>query len=113
MFYRWFRLQFPVIYLGETRVAEDKRKALYEAFAFLEAFLAAGDWVAGTAEPSLADLFVAASVSSIVYVGADLSAYPRIAAWYERCKRLKGWAENEAGAKAFAERVTSKLTEKF
>lgn len=123
------------MYLGETRVSDEKRKSLQEAFGFLETFLADGDYVAGTAEPTLADVFVLASLTSIVvsencralslqrfseslqyllhlnkqHAGADLSGYPKISAWYERCRTLPGFDENEEGAKVFGARVKSKL----
>lgn len=61
-----FCMQFPIIYQGETRIADDKRTALYEAFALLETFLADGPYVAGTAQPTLADIYAMATMSSIV-----------------------------------------------
>lgn len=48
------------------------------------------------------------------YVGASITKYPNIERWYNQCRTdVKGFQENEEGAKFFAERVTSKLEEQF
>jgi glutathione S-transferase len=52
-----------------------------------------------------------ASFSTIYHAGIDISDYPNIAAWYEKCADLPGFEENERGAKLFAEYLKSKLTE--
>jgi glutathione S-transferase len=46
-------------------------------------------------------------------IGVDISPYPGLAAWYENCKSLPGFEENQAGAKIFAERVLKNLVDKF
>lgn len=61
-----FETQFPILFLGETKIPDDKRAALVEAFGFLNTFLEGSEWLAGGAEPSLADIFAAASLSSVI-----------------------------------------------
>lgn len=58
--------QFPVIFLGETKIGDDKRKSLHEAFNWLNDFLANGSYVAGGQAPTVADIFTLASISSVV-----------------------------------------------
>lgn len=40
-------------------------------------------------------------------LGADLTKYPNIISWYERCKELPSCAESLEGAKVFADKVKS------
>ena len=48
------------------------------------------------------------------HVGASITKYPNIERWYNQCRTdVKGFQENEQGAKFFAERVTTKLEEQF
>ena len=47
-------------------------------------------------------------------MGASITKYPNIERWYNQCRTdVKGFQENEQGAKFFAERVTTKLEEQF
>lgn len=43
----------------------------------------------------------------------DLTKYTKLCAWYENCKALKGWEENDDGAKFFGDIIKSKLQESF
>lgn len=54
-----------MIYLGETKIAEEKRNQVYEAFGFLEQFLDGRKWFCGN-NMTIADLSILASVSSII-----------------------------------------------
>jgi len=103
---------FPIIYLGETTIPDDKRKALFEAFDWLNGFLQGNDYIAGPTV-TVADLFAVSSMLSIVSAGCDIGAYKNIVAWLDRCKTLPGYDENVEGAKVFGQRVTSRLTDKF
>lgn len=46
-------------------------------------------------------------------LGANLSNYPNVIAWYERCKDLPGSAENIEGAKMFADKVNGILKDRL
>lgn len=50
-------------------------------------------------------------ISYFQALGADLSEYPKLNAWYERCSNLPGASDNERGSKLIAERVKSLLDE--
>uniref|UniRef100_A0A0K8TTV1 Putative glutathione s-transferase n=1 Tax=Tabanus bromius TaxID=304241 RepID=A0A0K8TTV1_TABBR len=103
---------FPVLFLGETTISEEKTKQLYEAFNWLDGFLQSTKWVAGD-EVTIADLSILASLASIVNVGADISKYHNLAKWYKMCETLPGFEENQKGAKVFGDAVKSKLTSGF
>lgn len=98
--------------MGETKISEEKRKQLTEAFEFLEKFLENCEWFAGDSL-TLADLAILSSMSSIVHVGADLSKFKKLNSWYEKCKNLPGFQENDEGAKIFGLKVKGNLTEKL
>lgn len=59
-------LKFPVIFLGETKITDDKRASLVQAFEFMNQFLEGGAWLAGGDDPSVADIYAAASISSVI-----------------------------------------------
>lgn len=103
---------WPVLHLGETKITQEKRDNLTEAFGFLNTFLNETKYVAGN-DVTIADLAIYASVTSIVNVGADLTKYPNIQKWLDNCKSLPGAEENAVGAKFFGERVTSRLEDKL
>lgn len=45
------------------------------------------------------------------FFGAKLSDYPKLNAWYERCRTVPGFSENEQGAKMLADKLTKALDE--
>lgn len=45
------------------------------------------------------------------HAGLNLGKYPKLAAWYESMKSLKGWAENDVGAEMFGSILKNLLTE--
>lgn len=46
-------------------------------------------------------------------LGADLSKFTNVISWYERCQKMPENNDNLAGAKDFANKVNSLLTEKL
>lgn len=115
--------------MGETKISDEKREKLNEALVWVNLFLEGNQYVAGGDSPTLADLSILVSVTTIVVgneakfdlrinsiffffaqnIGGDISKYKNIAAWYERCKSLPGFEENNDGGKIFGERVRSRL----
>lgn len=126
--------QFPVFFLGETKISDDKRKQVYEAFGFMEKFLEGRKWFCGD-NLTIADLAILASLSSIIvsftfayqihdfneidinfsqHVGASLTDYPNLKRWFAQCATdVKGYQENDDGAKVFGDKVKSLLHDKF
>lgn len=98
---------------GETKIAEENKDRVFAVLNTVESFLDGQEWFSASDSPSIADLSILANFATIYHVGLDISNYPNIAAWYERCSSLPGFSENEEGAKMFAGFVKSKLTEPF
>lgn len=57
--------KFPAFFLGETKISDEKRNKIYEAFGYLEKFLEGRKWLCGD-NLTVADLQILSSVSSIV-----------------------------------------------
>ena len=55
-----------MLFLGETRISDEKREKLNEAFGFLNTFLEGNEFVCGGENATLADLAILASITSIV-----------------------------------------------
>lgn len=101
---------FPVLFLGEIEVEESKKSSLEEAIGFLDIFLDENDFVTGNTL-TIADISIAASLSSIIAVGWDVTAYANVAKWFAKCTlEIPGYMEiNDAGAQQFGKAVKSKL----
>ncbi|XP_069668700.1 glutathione S-transferase 1-1-like [Periplaneta americana] len=101
---------FPVIFLGKTTVDPDKKASILEAMAFLDTFLEGNPWVAGK-KLTIADYTCVASVTSIVEVGLNISAFKNVQKWLARCQsEIPFYKEvNEPGAKELGKYVSSRL----
>nr|QWJ89644.1 glutathione S-transferase d2 [Sitophilus zeamais] len=101
---------FPVLFLGEDTILDEHKQPLEEALGFLDVFLEGNNFVTGD-KLTVADCCLVASVSSIVAVGWDISAYNNVKNWVARCAlAIPGYSEaNQAGADEFGKLVRSKL----
>lgn len=63
LLYLW---QLPILYGGQTKIADDSRQKLFEAVGYLNTFLEGKSYVAGSEQPTIADLSIFASVANIV-----------------------------------------------
>ncbi|EAT48935.1 AAEL000092-PA [Aedes aegypti] len=103
--------QMGAIYRRETSVVTDEMKAkINEAYTNLELFLVRNDWFAGE-NVTVADLCLLPTISTMVHVGFDLSKHPRLAAWYENCKVLKGYEEDQAVSQQIGQLFKELVTE--
>jgi glutathione S-transferase len=106
-------MQGPVVRRGQTVIQPEHKAKVISCLNVLEAFLDGFEWFSTTENPCIADLSILANFSTIYHAGLDISEYPNIAGWYERCSSLPGFADNEKGAKMFGLMLKSKLTEPF
>lgn len=60
-----FLWQYPALFLGEKKIADEKRNQVHDAFNFMENFLQGRKWFCGD-NMTIADLSILASVSSII-----------------------------------------------
>lgn len=100
----------------------------------MEKFLEGRKWFCGD-NLTIADLSILASLSSIIvrlnlkwlirqnklilltsnqHIGASLEDYPNIKSWFAQCETgVKGYQENDEGAKMFGGKVKGLLHDKF
>ncbi|PNF22939.1 Glutathione S-transferase D7 [Cryptotermes secundus] len=100
----------PVFFFGEAPKPE-KLEKINEALGYLNLFLEGQDWVAGD-NITIADICLVVSVSNSEAIGADISVFPNLVAWYEKMKtELEDYEEiNQTGANVLGEMFRSKLT---
>lgn len=97
----------------ETVISQDKKDLITKSLASLEGFLDGQEWFSGNENVSVADLSYLSIFAPLYHVGLDVSDYPNLSAWYERCASLPGFSENEKGAITFADFIKSRLTEPY
>ncbi|CAO1321603.1 unnamed protein product [Diamesa serratosioi] len=93
-------------------IPEKKEKKIMENMAKLDAMLFEKNWVASV-NPSIADISILSNIAQIKYCGFDFSHYTNILAWYQRCKLLPGFDENEAGAKELGNLFKDRIGQGF
>ncbi|CRL00424.1 CLUMA_CG013690, isoform A [Clunio marinus] len=94
---------YPIMRGQETVISQEAKDNVLSTLDVLDNFLDGNEWISGTDEASIADLSILAAFSTLYHVGQDISSYPNLSTWYERCSNLPGFAENEKGAKMFAQ----------
>lgn len=77
-------LQYPVIF-GGASYDPAKLTKIEEAFKFFDIFLNGQEYAAGD-NLTLADLSLAATVSTFDILGFDLSPYKNVTKWYQKVK---------------------------
>lgn len=102
---RWRAVVHPVMKSGAAKPSEEALKNLAEALQWVNSWLDKHPdrYLAGTTQPTLADIAIAAWACTYEAVGFSLAEHPRVAAWLARCREnIKGFAEvSEAGAAEF------------
>ncbi|XP_041984708.1 glutathione S-transferase 1-like [Aricia agestis] len=98
----------PILFSGITEIKESLKIDLNSTLGFLDQFLANSKWVAGD-ELSIADTAILASMTSILEVGWDISAFPNIQRWLNDCTSIPGYEENMEGARLFGAAVRKNI----
>lgn len=104
-------IAFPVLMHGETEVARYKIDAIYEAYAFLEAFLGNQTYLCGP-QLTIADYSCVSSVSSLVGLAPiEAQRYPKLSAWLERMAQLPDYQSNNGnGAQMLIDMFSAKIS---
>ncbi|XP_058818472.1 glutathione S-transferase D4-like [Topomyia yanbarensis] len=105
--------ELSAIYRGLTsEVSEEMKTSVSNALSNLELFLVRNDWIAGE-NVTVADLSLLPTIASMVHAGLDLSRHPRLLAWYDNCKVLKGYQDDQEIAQQFGTLFRSMVTKGF
>lgn len=79
----------------------------------LNGFLSSSLWFADNENVTIADLSILANVSQIKACGYDVSKHEHLNRWYEQCRSLPGFEENEKGAIELGTIFESRLGKQF
>ncbi|KRT84952.1 Glutathione S-transferase [Oryctes borbonicus] len=92
------------------RIPELNKVKAKVAYEFLEAFLESGAWVAGGTAPTIADLHLATTVTTLdVLIPFEQNKHPNILRWLEKCRGLSYYSES--GLVAYKETVLPLLAD--
>ncbi|KAG5676003.1 hypothetical protein PVAND_005858 [Polypedilum vanderplanki] len=100
----------PVLRSGVKKISPAAREGIKVLLSTLDSFLQSSAYFAGE-ELTLADLAILASVGTIKCWGVNLKEFPKLNDWFDRCKSLPGFAENNEGSQILAEKLTKLLEE--
>ncbi|XP_063701609.1 glutathione S-transferase 1-like [Culicoides brevitarsis] len=99
----------PIVYEGVTTISDEKIAAVKEAYSHLEEFLTGNAFLAGN-DLTLADCHVLSCVATSKLVGVGFENHPKLAEWYERCRKVvKGFEEHEKIVQKYTDDLKSKL----
>ncbi|KAB7497893.1 Glutathione S-transferase 1, isoform D [Armadillidium nasatum] len=110
LYKRFGEYVYPVIF-NDVKPDSEKLQSLHEALGWLEGFINGHDFAVGN-NLTIADYVLIASVDTFIETGIDISKYPNIKNWVQRCKtQMKDYeSENGKGAKEFGAWVKPKLS---
>lgn len=86
-------------------------KGLEKALAVMETFLDGHEYFVGNL--SIADFPFCASVATLTNFEFDISGFPKVSAWYEKMKVLKGYEQCLQGAQEFGAIIRGSLKNCF
>lgn len=100
LYQRFADYWYPQLF-AKAAANPDNFKKMEEAMAFLNTFLEGKKWVVGD-HMTVADISLAATVSTYEVGSFDFSKYPNVQKWFALCKSsMPGYDLNEAGCKEF------------
>lgn len=105
-------LQRPAYSQSSPSISKTQKDLIDESMQTLNGFLKGNSWFAGD-KPTIADLSILPNVSQIKSCGFDISKFGDLSKWFERCKSLKGFEENQRGAEEVGEYFKSKIPNAF
>lgn len=81
----------------------DKFKKILDAVELFNTLLKGNEFAVGN-QVTIADYTLVASISTLEGIGVDLSKYPNVMRWYQKCKKIiPNYEINEKGLEAFKE----------
>jgi glutathione S-transferase len=100
-------------YTSEPIITAQHKANLLKALSVMEeSFLEGHDYFVGD-HVTIADFAFCSSIATLMAVGFDMGNFPKIQAWFERMRGLKGFDQLEAGAGQYGDFVKSRLKNSF
>ena len=97
--------------MEEKVVNDEMKQQLHDQFNELENLLEKNFFVGDNL--TLADISIFSIISGIIQIGFDITKYSRVTAWFERCKVLKGFEENEKSVETLGSMFKAMMKEGF
>ncbi|RXG58323.1 Glutathione S-transferase 1 [Armadillidium vulgare] len=109
LYKKFFKYYIPCVFKGEAPDLS-ALEATHESLKFFNHYYLAGhDFCVGN-NLTVADFSLVATISNIIEFEIDMSKYPNITAWFERCKsKMPGYETENEGVKPYAVFVKSKI----
>uniref|UniRef100_A0A182NZ19 glutathione transferase n=1 Tax=Anopheles dirus TaxID=7168 RepID=A0A182NZ19_9DIPT len=108
-FYPKFFSKVGALFSGSvSELSEEMITTARQALTDLENYLIRNDYFAGE-NPTVADLSLLPTIASAVHCGLDLTKYQRLHAWYESCRQLKGFEDDQVAARQVGEYLRSRF----
>ncbi|XP_058115796.1 glutathione S-transferase 1-1-like [Anopheles ziemanni] len=108
-FYPKFFSSFGGLFSGaQTEITDENRATAHKALTDLENYLVRNDFFAGE-NPTVADLSLLPMIATAVHCGLDLTKYKRLNEWYENCRQLKGYEDDQEVARQIGVFIRSKF----
>jgi len=85
---------YPVYFKGAKDFDETAMDGIKDSLAVLETYLGESKWFTGD-HPSVADVCLGTSLTSFEIFGFDMSAYPKLQAYYQRFTALPEYVETQ------------------
>ncbi|XP_055683075.1 glutathione S-transferase 1-like [Lutzomyia longipalpis] len=101
-------IMYPIHAEGATSIPQDKKDKVYKMLGDLNTFMEGHLYAAGN-ELTVADLALLATISTVHGIGANISKFKNIAAWYKRLEKIPGFQENEEGAQTLGKYMKAKI----
>lgn len=96
----------------ETSIPQDVKDKITEYMKILDTFVATDLWFAGS-DATLADLSILANITQIKACGYNLSQHINLIKWFEQCRQLPGFNENQRGANKFESMLKDQIINGF
>jgi glutathione S-transferase len=101
-----------LMYSPEPIITVQHKAKITKALQTMETFLDGHDYFVGN-KPTIADFAFCSSVALLIAMGFEIEISPKVAAWFERMKLLKGFDQMQAGAQQYGDMIKGKLKNSF
>ncbi|CAO1428690.1 unnamed protein product [Diamesa tonsa] len=98
----------PIIYDGVKTMSKEGVDKMIGVLNVLDGFLSNSKYLAGD-NVTIADLSLLGTISTLANLGYNLEQHKSLGSWYESCKSIIGFEENDGGAARLAGFIKSKV----
>ncbi|XP_044270681.1 glutathione S-transferase 1-like [Tribolium madens] len=113
IFFHMKNIACSILLDGKNFIDSNEKQALLESFDVLEKFIEDSEWMAGNSL-TIADYSLVSSIASVNNViPIDPEKYPKLIAWFQRCKSLPEYEVTRKGQEEGAKMLNARLNMSF